>query len=467
MNTYCIGRIPARYVVVLLALLMNLIFLYWYNPLYHYTISQLHGQVGYNINTYGSVCINQDLARVAESRRQIQGHLVDYNTFNASDFSYPAQPFITNDTIGYGLVLGLLWKITGSFSFRDVQWLQLILFVLLMLCLYRIVSILFGSEHMAFIACVVHLLYFPLIAMNVQPVRDIWAYYGIVILLYGVVEYLLGQGDVWRMGMCGVGFSVCQFVRPSVFLALCTLSCVVIIYGWIYRKKLKKIITLLTLVWCSNLLFFWIPFCTYNKLSYDRYFVGPVGLDLLEGLGEFSNPWGYKLDDVWASDYISKKYNVIFGTPAFDDKAKEEFAQAFAQAPHIYCLNIFKRIPGLLLPGLPWIFYVHSPYGAVCSWRDKIMAIAGSWDLFKDFILRHVYIRLYLVLGYLGALMLFWHRRYWVLALLFAGVLLGGLGKLPSHIEYRYIVPYYWVFGISLTYGFFCLIKKYSTMLKA
>ena len=60
---------------------------------------------------------------------------------------------------------------------------------------------------------------------------------------------------------------------------------------------------------------------------------------------------------------ICKKYNVPPGTPAFDDKAQEEFAAAFKQEPRIYFLNILKRLPGLILPGLPWIFYVDSPYG--------------------------------------------------------------------------------------------------------
>jgi len=443
----------SKYIVVLLAFCVNGIFLYFYNPQYHFTLTQLHGQVGYNINTQGSVNIDPALTRIMDEQRRECGQLIDYDGIDSAQLVNPTQPFVTNDTIGYGLVLGALWKLTGSFSFADVQCLQIILFSLLMLLLYRIVLILFGDPRFAFWACTAHLLFFPIVAMNVQPSRDIWAYYGVVILLYGMLAYLHENASIWRLLVCGIGFSVCQFVRPSVFLALLTLSIVFFVYALMHRTLITKTIIMIGILVGGNIVCFWIPFMAYNKISYDRYFVGPVGLDLLEGLGEFPNRWGYKLDDVWASEYICKKYNVPPGTPLFDDKAKEEFTQAFNQEPFIYFINIFKRLPGLILPGLPWIFYTLSPYGHGTSWQKKVTMIINSRDLLIDFLVRHIYIRLYLLIGYLGIIMLLMQRRYWILALLLGGVLLGGLGKLPSHIEYRYVVPYYWVFGIFVAYA--------------
>lgn len=447
------NKIPKPYLLVFLAFFINIIFLYFYNPQYHFTLTQLHGQVGYNINAYGSIGINPEITKKMDDQRCAKGTLIDYDCVNPHEFQAPTKPFVTNDTIGYGLVLGALWKLTNSFSFNDVQWLQIFIYSLLMLLLYQIVLLLFGSAQMAFGACLAHLLFFPLIAMNVQPVRDVWAYYGVVILVYGMVQYLFNYASLWRLLMCGIGFSACQFVRPSVFLALLTLSCVFFIYGLVHRALIKKIISMLAILVFANMLCFWVPFVTYNKTNYDRYFVGPVGLDLLEGLGEFPNRWGYKLDDIWASDYICTKYNVLPGTPEFDDKAQEEFNQAFKQEPLTYVVNIFKRLPGLMLPGLPWIFYTASPYTGASSWQEKLQSIMQSKDLMIDFLLRHIYIRLYLLIGYIGAIMLLMQRRYFVVALLFGGIVLGGLGKLPSHIEYRYVVPYYWVFGLCAAYA--------------
>lgn len=439
--------------IVALALCMNIIFLYFYNPQYHFTLTQLHGQVGYNINTYGSVNINPDLTAHMDEQRRSKGQLIDFDTIDKSITQPPTKAFVTNDTIGYGLVLGILWRFTRTFSFVDIQWLQIILFSLLMLLLHRIVLILFGNAQFAFWACIAQLFFFPILAMNVQPSRDIWAYYGVVILLYGVVSYLFNRSSWWLMALCGLGFGACQFVRPSVFLALLTVSCVSFLYGLIHKEYLKRVMLMIGILVCANILSFWGPFMAYNKISYNRYLVGPVGLDLLEGLGEFPNRWGYKLDDIWAADYICKKYNVSPGTPEFDDKAKEEFTLAFNQEPLIYFVNIFKRMPGLILPGLPWIFYTASPYGDCASAYEKLKIILSSWDLFFDFLIRHVYIRFYLLLGYAGIIILLMQKRYWVLSLLLGGVMLGGLGKLPSHIEYRYVVPYYWVFALFAAYA--------------
>lgn len=447
------------FLLVPLAFAINLVFLYFYNPQYHFTLTQLHGQIAYNINTYKSVAINPEFTKKMDDKRRTQGMLIDYDCIDEKEFQLPTKPFVTNDTIGYGLVLAALWKLTDSFSFKDVQWLQILIFSLLMILLHRIIFMLFGSATIAFWACIAHLFFFPIIAMNVQPGRDIWAYYGVIILLYGMLSYCFENSSLWRLLLCGIGFGICQFIRPSVFFAFLTLSFVFLVYSLVQCTMLKKISIMLTIVSFTNFLVFWAPFMAYNKISYGRYFVGPVGLDLLEGLGEFPNTWGYKLDDIWASDYICKKYKVDPGTPEFDDKAHEEFDSAFKQEPMTYFVNIFKRLPGLILPGLPWIFYAQSPYGDCVDAYEKITNILSSLDLFIDFLVRHVYIRLYLLLGYLGLVLLLVQRRYWIVALLI-GVLLGGLGKLPSHIEYRYLVPYYWVFGIFGAYALM-MSKKY------
>ena len=82
-------------------------------------------------------------------------------------------------------------------------------------------------------------------------------------------------------------------------------------YGLVHRAQFKKIIGMLIMVVLVNLCCFWGPFFAYNKTFYDRYFVGPIGQDLLEGLGEFPNQWGYQLSDTWFASYITEKYGLI------------------------------------------------------------------------------------------------------------------------------------------------------------
>ena len=132
-------------------------------------------------------------------------------------------------------------------------------------------------------------------------------------------------------------------------------------------------------------------------------------------------------------------------------KGQEEFAQIYKKDPSIFYLNICKRIPDIVLPGLPWIFYISSPYGVDLNTYKKLKVALSSWNMFLDFLIRHVYIRLFLFLGYVGILYaLFWKHYFGVYYLSLCGG--GGLGKLPSHIEYRYIVPYYFVFSFFVGY---------------
>jgi len=214
-----------------------------------------------------------------------------------------------------------------------------------------------------------------------------------------------------------------------------------------------------------HIVFFWVPFIAFNKYTYNRYFVGPVGQDLFEGLAEFKNPWKFQYGDEWISEYIYKKYNLSYGTPEFDDKAKEEFLAAIFQQPLFFIKTLVWRFPQIILPGLPWIYHRDSPYPDGINFYQKIVYSFQSLSGFFDFIFRHVYIRLFIFLGYLGILYCFWDKKYFPLLILLT-VLVSGLGKFPSHIEYRYLIPSYWIFTFFVGFLLWRLSKKLNIMIK-
>lgn len=415
--------------LVALALIFNGIFLLLYDPTYFFAISQLHGQVGYNVVCFNSCNINSAITDYCGQLQQTENRLINYDEIKNINFGFPQEFFPVNDTIGYGIILGLLWKLTGTFSFFDIQLLQIIMYVIVLLLYYQTCFLLFGNFFTAFCCSIAQLFFFPLLWLNVQPVRDIWAYYGSVILLYGIVQFLLQfKRKSWIIiVLCSLLFSIYQYIRPSVFLVLITLSLASFLYA-LHVKQIKKIIYMLLVAWSVNGIFFWLPFCAYNMHAYSRLFVGPVGQDLLEGLGEFENPWNYHLCDRWLAKYIGEKYCVKYGTPEFDDAAKQEFDAAFKENPLFYFATIVRRIPQIILPALPWV------YDNAISWK----LLLSKW-----------YMRLFMILGYVACLYAFAQKRFFVLALT-AAILLAGLGKLPSHIEYRYLIPFYWIFSLPI-----------------
>jgi hypothetical protein len=425
-----------------------------YNSAFYYAKSMTAAQVAYTYTTYGTFQISREAERAHQDASLQAGELVDITALDMNAYGTPSDTFPINDTVAYGVLLALLWKLTHTYSFVDVQVLQIVLYMLSFVLYYYCALWLFESSRCALMCTIAQLFFFPVIAMAVQPISDIWAYYGALMLLFltcltikkpdAPLESFIG-GALW--------IALCQWIRPALFSAVLTMSCVLIVVTFLRHMSLKKTGVCLAILWSMNLLVFWMPFAAFNKHTYGRYIVGPFGQDLLEGLGEFSNRWGYKLDDQWIADYIGTKYGVTYGTPEFDDAARKEFDSAYAQDPLFFYRSLVKRIPQLILPALTWIYRIDTPYSAYSSLSEKMRVTVTNKNLLFDFLARHVYIRLYLLLGYVGIVLLFFRKQYWVLLLLLGGILCGGLGKLPSHIEYRYVIPFYWVFSFFVGYA--------------
>ncbi|MCL4229381.1 hypothetical protein KJZ61_01675 [Candidatus Dependentiae bacterium] len=214
-------------------------------------------------------------------------------------------------------------------------------------------------------------------------------------------------------------------------------------FAFMRQYTWRRVLACGGLLFVTNIIIFWIPFLAYNLITYHRLLVGPAGQDLIESLGEFENPWGFQLSDEFVSNYIGEKYGLQMGTPEFDDKARDEFRNAYAQAPSVYWKHMIRRMPQWVLPGLPWLFLKKSPYEGLIGWKAKLAAAFSSISMLIDFVLRHVLIRLFLLAGCFGML-LAWRRGNHLAVLFSLAIILGGLGKLPSHIECRYLVPFYW-----------------------
>jgi len=441
--------------VVSIALLLTLFFWFCTEKEYH-AISMAHGNVALNMYRYNNPGINTRLAQHMHVVQHGVQELVDFNEVRDREFGQPDAPFPVNDTIGYGVLLGLLWKVTGSLLFTDVIVLQILMYLIMVFLIYQTGLLLFRCKHVALCSAIAFLCYLPLIALSVHAVRDVWAAYGGIVLLYAIFAYIRHKKSGWFFVWACVFFALCQWIRPSLFLGVITaaivlLACALYEYrDWVQlKKRLYAVIVLLV----TNALFFWIPFIQYNKQQYGRYIVSPAGQDLLEGLGEFENPWGYQLSDQYVAQLIENKSGYAYGTSEFDDAARQEFMRAYHEYPALFWMNIGKRLPMCILPPLPWLFYAQSPYAPCNTMQEKVSALLASPKLWIDCIARHVYMRLYILLGWCGLLLLLWRKKYEAVLSVIV-VLLASSAKLPSHIEYRYLTPYYWV--LCFCVGYIC-----------
>ncbi len=447
--------------LALLALFINGVFLYTYNPKVYFAITQAHGQIGYNLYAHNVIGMNPDLTDHMRNQMHEQGQLIDYGTIADQTYSQPTEPFPINDTVGYGVLLGLLWKITHSLKFRDIQLLQIIIFCILMLFYYQVAYLLFGSAQIAFMCGLMQLLFFPLMSYNVMPVRDIWAYYGLLMLCYAVLSYVHRHISQLYMSLCMIFFAGCLWIRPTLASAAIMMTLFLIGYALNKTAVRKQCIQLVAALWLITGLLFWLPFMYFNTKQYDRLLVSPAGQSLLEGLGELPNKWGHKLNDEYVNEFISRKYGHTYGTAEFDEAAMHEFKQCVKEDPWHYIKTLIYRLPDILLPGLQWIFYEQSPYAHCQGTIHKLSYAFSSLPNIIDFFLRHIWMRLYLLFGYVGLYFMLRTQRYMASAFILTCII-SGWSTYPSHIEYRYIVPFYWVFSCCVGYGIFTFIKTYN-----
>jgi len=442
------------------ALILNVVFLYVnYHSRYYDGYKMLHGEIAYNILKHGST-------KSSIKSRNYLHELWANNTFIAPEISELLKQddwgmpsiYATNDIhIGYSLVMALVWFFTRSFSYFDILLLQVVLFLITILLWYQIAYFLFESSLVAFCSGAALILFFPITFLNVHVLRDIWPYYGIVAILYGVLSYLYEQvGVVTFICLCSF-FALCQFIRPPSFIVIVML--LVLLFGMLFFRffSRKKILIMFVCLLATNLIVFWIPYFAYNKYAYNHFFVGPVGQNLLEGLGEFSNPWGYKLEDAWFGIFMWETYGLRRGSQEADNKAKNLAYLAIRENPVFYAKCIVKRLHRLFFPALSWFqwLYNDSEYDRLESMVDRISYLIKHLRtnglVLLDFIGRHIYIRLLLMVGYGGIILALFRRKFFAVALL-GSVLVSSYSVILSHIEHRYLVPAYSVFTFFIGY---------------
>ena len=446
------------------SLFLNFMFLCVnYKNEYYLGLLAPHGEIAYNVYRFNSIKGNPERLSFVCKQQQELHRVFDYAEIDHDHYGPPTQYRSIQDTVGYGVLLGLLWKITGSLRYLDIQILQILIFSLLMFLFYSLAFMIFGNERTALLCSIAHLCFLPLFYLNVQACRDIWAYYGVLLMIWALVSYLFFNKSYGTLFMSAVAFALIQHIRPTILLPLCMAGVVIGGAGVFKKVSFLRVFKAFITFGMMNVLIFWLPFMAHNKMAYNRYFVMGSGQGLLEGLGEYPNKWGFQLNDGWVGEYIYAKYGITYGTQECDDVAKQEFLKAYYEDPGHFYRSIARRLPLVILPGLPWNNICNVPEDTMYDslWAKVKVKIAICFSSARglfDFLTRHIYIRLYLLLGYFGLALMLWSKKYIWVALIVVAVILPSWSCIQSHIEYRYLIPYYAFYSLFVGYGvvFFC-----------
>ncbi len=363
----------------------------------------------------------------------------------------------TYDTVGYGVLVGALWKVTHSCNLLDIELLQILIFSLLMLLVYEIGFMLFASRAMAFIGCMMLLAWNQLIVLNVTPARDIWGYYGGVVLLYVLLRFFFSRNYSFLKIFGGATFfAFCQFLRPNIVGQCATLSLALLAAVYFFKKEqLQQCYKVIGLVWLANILFFWVPFVGCNKTIYDRWFVGPIGHGLIASLGTVKNPWGIECSDrVIASHIQQETQNARYATPASEEAGVKLFFKLIKINPFIYLKALIVSFKDSLFNELETAFiYLYSYFKNSVFFQEKWKAMTdASWSMSIFRILDFLSARFIRFLGYCGIAYALYRRNYLAVLFLVVGIFMGMWVLLFSHFERRYVIPFAWPFALFSGY---------------
>ncbi len=433
-----------RMVAVSLALLVNvgsLIVLYDILPS-QTSSSWSHIPGAYNFYKYGTL---------SEQKEAIQ-----YKTQKAipcGTYDLPQKPSV-NDTVGYAFLVGSLWKITHSLDLLDVQVLQILLFCVMIFLLYKIFFLLFQSNMIAFIGCLFMVSWYDFIVMNITPSRDIWGFYGGVVLAYVLLQFFLVPHYRYRNVLIGASFfAFCQFLRPNIFGQCFTLCGAFALLFFMYRRaEMKSCSKVIAGVIFANILFFWVPFVGFNKQVYGRYFVGPLGHGLLASLGTVDNPWGLECKDEKIIDYVVINQEVEKGdVHAIPDAAMRQFLKLFREDPRVYITSLLKTIKLALFYEIEVLSNYFSTFEMSMSFLKeklyKVFVLKKGIPFFEFFLAKSMRI-----MGYCGIFFALVRRERIPVIFLIGGVFAGVWMLVLSHFEERYIIPFSWPFAVFASY---------------
>jgi len=370
----------------------------------------------------------------------LEGRLRDIREFPDPP-DQPTKPLIQRMP-GYPVLLAVIWKLTGSYTYLPVQILQVLLSALLPLLLYDAARRLFGRSA-GLAAGVLGALNVPEARLAVVPLYDWW-----IVLLVAFIAWLLVRAaergypvrDFLVMGFAvaaGVYFKATVLVLPLFVLA----ALLPRLRGRqvLLRGALALGIPILALV----------PWAVRNNQVFHRPILTGTFLwpTIWEGFGEMPNDFGARLDDrTTYLQAVADQKLLVYGTPEYDDHFRPKVIRVVASHPgFVATLWVRRLVRGLLFPGNPWgIPRVEDPEASFTRFRTTrgegmaayLMARPGT-ALVK--VIQRVWEPFLLCMALLTLVV---DRSRWkeFLPLVALPVFLLAV-YVPLHIEGRYLLP--------------------------
>jgi 4-amino-4-deoxy-L-arabinose transferase-like glycosyltransferase len=250
----------------------------------------MHAEVARNILNGHWLQIDQAYLQLYVNDCYSQGKNID-----PEDYPPPSQEHLVplyNEEGGYGILLAVIWKITGSHRLWYVRVLQVLLDVVMCWLLYLIGKNTFGARA-GLIAAFAYACFIPGIELAVRPHRDIWVTFLFIFAVYQLTSPST-TGTFWRRAiLIGIATGIVAWMRSTVLLFALLMVPLIFI-----TQPAKEALRFSALLLVGFVLTF-SPLIVRNYLVFDKFMAtrGVFWHSFWAGVGQTPNPYNVRDDD--------------------------------------------------------------------------------------------------------------------------------------------------------------------------
>ncbi|MEK7524341.1 MAG: hypothetical protein AAB588_04925 [Patescibacteria group bacterium] len=257
--------------------------------------------------------------------------------------------YTAHNTPGYPMLISATWFIFGENKYIYIQTLQVLLNVLAVFAVYLVANYFFDIKT-AILGSAILGLYLPLLLSAYTPVRDIWIYFGIVLLFIIYQRSLTALGFNYKKFTLSAGIllGIMSLIQPIFFYLPAFLG---VALGSAFKSWKQGVVIFLGTM--MSILIILSPWTIRNYVLFHRFIPTQtrIGAGLWEGMGAFENPIGAILSDNAAFEEAKKENpNVQYGSPEYDEILGRKAIAAIKKYPLWFISAAIRRIPKVLFP---------------------------------------------------------------------------------------------------------------------
>ena len=342
-------------ILLLLALTVRLLWLqhnlYNQGRFYGYSVtSAMIGEAYKETNKVGVV--DTELAQRYAQVRNETGRLIDPEEFGGRVELKNIKPQYDIE-IGLGMLMGMIWKLTGHSRFVYVQLLQILIDVICVLLLYLAVHWLFKDRRFALFAVLLYALFPYQIDLVTFPAPYVWPVFLVVTITF-LLAYITKRKRLCEVVgvflLAGVSIGLVAMIRSTVVLLGVFIGLLSLVWNP-YLSDKRRIWLLVAIIAGQALVM--LPLVLHNKATFGAPFPtrGTFWHTVYTGFGAHDNPWGIRNDDQATIERVKRAYpNISYATPEYENVLKKWSLRIIFSHPLWYAGVLISRAALFVLP---------------------------------------------------------------------------------------------------------------------